>query len=75
MRGGWPSGHVALATAAAAAIGYATDSAAAFVLALFVAALVAQSRVENDAHTIPQVTLGGLLGFLMATLVFQIFFL
>jgi diacylglycerol kinase (ATP) len=74
MRGGWPSGHVALATAAASAIGYATGSASAFVLALFVAGLVAQSRVENGAHSIPQVVLGGVLGFLMATLVFQISF-
>lgn len=75
LRGGWPSGHVALATAAAAAVGYATNSPAAFVLALFIAALVAQSRVESNAHSIPQVVLGALLGFLMATAVFQLFFL
>ena len=75
LRGGWPSGHVALSTAAAAAVGYATSSAAAFVLALFIAALVAQSRVESNVHTIPQVILGGLLGFLIATAVFQLFFL
>ena len=75
LRGGWPSGHVALATAAATGVGYATNSAAAFTLALFIAALVAQSRVESDVHTIPQVVLGALLGFLIATAVFQIFFL
>jgi len=75
MRGGWPSGHVALATAAATAVGYATNSAAAFTVSLFIAALVAQSRVESDAHTIPQVILGAILGFLIATAVFQIFFL
>ncbi len=75
LRGGWPSGHVALATAAAAAVGYATDSAAAFTLALFVAALVAQSRVESETHTIPQVFLGAIIGLLTATAVFQLFFL
>ncbi len=75
LRGGWPSGHVALATAAATAVGYATNSAAAFTVALFIAALVAQSRVESEAHTIPQVVLGAVLGFLIATAVFQIFFL
>lgn len=74
MRGGWPSGHVALATAAATAIGYATGSATAFTLSAFIAALVAQSRVESNVHTIPQVILGALLGFLMATIVFQLFF-
>jgi len=74
MKGGWPSGHVALATAAATAVGYATASAAALILALFVAALVAQSRVESGTHTIPQVALGALLGFLISTAVFQVFF-
>jgi diacylglycerol kinase (ATP) len=73
VRGGWPSGHTALAFAVAAAIGYSLGSAKAMVLALFIAALVAQSRVESGAHTIPQVIAGGLLGFLLATAVFQIF--
>jgi diacylglycerol kinase (ATP) len=73
MSGGWPSGHTAVATAVAAIIGYTTHSAKAMVLALFVAALVAQSRVEADVHTIPQVVMGALLGFLTATAVFQIF--
>ncbi len=73
LRGGWPSGHTALAFAAAAAIGYSVSSAKAMVLALFVAALVAQSRVETDAHTIPQTVAGAVFGFLLATAVFQIF--
>ncbi len=73
MSGGWPSGHTAVATGIAAVIGYTTRSAKAMVLALFIAALVAQSRVEADVHTIPQVVLGALLGFLTATAVFQIF--
>jgi diacylglycerol kinase (ATP) len=73
LRGGWPSGHTALAFAVASAIGYSTNSAKAMVLALFIAALVAQSRVESGAHTIPQTVVGGLIGFLIATAVFQIF--
>lgn len=75
VRGGWPSGHTALATAAASTIAYVTQNAAAAVLALFIAALVAQSRVESEAHTIPQVGLGALLGVLVTTAVFQVFFL
>lgn len=75
LRGGWPSGHVALATAAAAAVGYATQNSAATVLALFIAALVAQSRMENEIHTIPEVLFGALTGLLITTLLFQVFFL
>jgi len=71
--GGWPSGHTATATAVASIIGYTTHSAKIMVLSLFIAALVAQSRVEAEIHTIPQVVLGALLGFLVATAVFQVF--
>jgi diacylglycerol kinase (ATP) len=73
VRGGWPSGHTALAVATATAIGYATQSAKALLLAMFIAALVGQSRVETEAHTIPQTVLGALLGFLLTTAVFQVF--
>lgn len=73
LHGGWPSGHAALAFATAMAIGYSTDSAAATVLALFIALLVAQSRVESEAHTIPQAAAGAALGILLATAAFQIF--
>lgn len=73
LRGGWPSGHTALAFAVATAIGYSVMSAKAMVLGLFVAALVAQSRAETGAHTIPQIIAGGLLGFLLTTAAFQIF--
>ncbi len=73
MRGGWPSGHTALATSLATAIGWTTGSARVFLLSLFIAALVAQSRVENGAHSIPQVVLGGVIGFLLTTAVFQLF--
>jgi len=71
--GGWPSGHTATATAIASIIGYTTQSAKIMVLSLFVAALVGQSRVEAEIHSIPQVILGALLGFLVATAVFQVF--
>lgn len=73
LRGGWPSGHTALATGGAVAVGYTTGSAKALLLSLFMAALVAQSRVESDAHTIPQVVLGAAVGFLISVLVFQLF--
>lgn len=73
LRGGWPSGHTALAFATASAIGYSTNSAKAMVLAMFIAALVGQSRLESEVHTIAQTAAGALLGFLLATAAFQIF--
>jgi len=73
LHGGWPSGHTALAFATASAIGYSTRSATATVLALFIAALVGQSRVESETHTIAQTVAGAVLGFLLATAAFQIF--
>ena len=73
LSGGWPSGHTALAFALASAIFYYVQSAKVAVAALFIAALVGQSRVESGAHTIQQTIVGGLMGFLLATAVFQIF--
>jgi diacylglycerol kinase (ATP) len=73
VRGGWPSGHTAVAVAVATAIGYSTQSAKAMILAMFIAGLVGQSRVESEAHTIAQTVLGALLGFLLTTAVFQVF--
>lgn len=73
LRGGWPSGHTALAFATASAIGYSTNSAKAMVLAMFIAALVGQSRLESEVHTVAQTAAGALLGFLLATAAFQIF--
>jgi diacylglycerol kinase (ATP) len=75
MRGGWPCGHTALATAGASAIAYLTGSAGAAVVAAFLAFLVAQSRVENGAHGVWQVLAGGVLGIIITTLVFQLFWL
>lgn len=74
VHGGWPSGHAALAFGSAVALGYVTGSGSALALALFIAILVAQSRVEGEIHTIPQVILGGMLGMLTVTAVYQVFF-
>jgi diacylglycerol kinase (ATP) len=73
MSGGWPSGHAALAFAAATALAFVTESARATLLALFIAFLVAQSRVEGDFHSVTQTVIGALLGVLLATAVFQLF--
>lgn len=72
MRGGWPSGHVALASGAATAIAFITGSGAAWVIGLFVAGLVAQSRVESEAHTVWQAVWGGIVGIVVTSAVFAL---
>lgn len=74
LEGGWPSGHVAIAFAAATILGFVTWNAGALALGYFVAFLVAQSRVEAEIHTVPQVVLGAVLGIVLVTAVFQVFF-
>ncbi len=74
MQGGWPSGHAALAFGAATVVGFTTGSAGALALAYLIAFLVAQTRVEAQIHTVPQVIVGTLLGIVVVTLVFQLFF-
>jgi diacylglycerol kinase (ATP) len=74
VHGGWPSGHAALAFGSAVVLGYVTGSAGALALGVFIALLVAQSRVEGEIHSVPQVILGALLGTLTVTAVYQVFF-
>jgi len=75
LSGGWPSGHTALAFAVAAAAAYVTQSARTAVFCLFLALLVAQSRVEGEFHSVPQTLAGAFLGMLITTAVFQLFWM
>ena len=74
LEGGWPSGHVAVAFASATIVGFVTFNAGALLLSYFVAFLVAQSRIEAGIHTVWQGVVGALMGSLLVTLVFQLFF-
>jgi diacylglycerol kinase (ATP) len=76
LRGGLPSGH--------AAIGFAIWMAATFVvgdshrflvssLTFISALLVAQTRIESGVHSAAEVAYGGVLGALVALVVFQLF--
>ena len=56
----------------ATAIAYLARNGQVTVLAYAGAALVGQSRVESEAHSIPQVLLGALLGFVITVFVFQV---
>ncbi len=75
LRGGLPSGHAALAFAAWVAVTYLVGSDHRFVvsgLALIMALLVAQTRVESGIHSTLEVAYGGALGALVTLIVFQV---
>jgi diacylglycerol kinase (ATP) len=76
LRGGFPSGHAAIAFAAWMAITLIvlplTHGALVSTLAFLVALLVAQSRVEAGFHSSAEVVAGALLGAGVTILLFQI---
>lgn len=63
IQGGMPSGHSALAFAVFPIILEISDNLALRFLALFLAVLVAQSRIKNKVHTFSEVFYGALVGF------------
>ena len=77
LRGGWPSGHAAIAFAAWMAIAFVTSgtsygtlvAALTFILAL----LVCHTRVEAGVHTTGEVIAGAVVGAGMTLVVFQLF--
>ena len=76
LRGGLPSGHAALAFAGWMAVTYVAGSNERFLvssIALVMAFLVAQTRVESGVHSALEVTYGAVVGALAALVVFQVF--
>jgi diacylglycerol kinase (ATP) len=66
LQGGAVSGHAALAFASATFIALLSRSALLAALALFLAILVTQSRVESGIHSTREVFFGSLLGALVS---------
>ena len=76
LRGGLPSGHAALAFAGWVAATYVVGAEHRFLIssiALLMAFLVAQTRIEAGVHSTVEVAYGGLLGALVTLAVFQLF--
>jgi diacylglycerol kinase (ATP) len=74
LSGGLPSGHAALAFGGFTAITFIVDEqrdVVAFV-ALIMALLVAQTRVEAGIHTVTEVALGAVIGTLVTMILFQV---
>jgi diacylglycerol kinase (ATP) len=76
LRGGIPSGHAAVAFAGWMAATYVAGSDHRFLIssiALIMAFLVAQTRVESGVHSALEVTYGALVGALATLVIFQVF--
>ena len=75
LRGGWPSGHAAVAFAGWMAVTLVLDDTdhrfLVSSLSLIMALLVAQTRIEAGVHSTLEVASGGLLGALVTLVVFQ----
>jgi diacylglycerol kinase (ATP) len=75
--GGMPSGHAAVAFAGWVAASFvAADGrygGLVSVIALLMALLVSQSRVESGTHTVYQVAIGAVIGSLVTVAAFQLF--
>ncbi len=77
LRGGWPSGHAAVAFAGWMAVTLSLDgsdhrflvSSMSFIMAL----LVAQTRVESGVHSTLEVITGATLGAIVSLVIFQVF--
>lgn len=71
-QGGMPSGHTALGASAATTILFISNNSLIAILAFFMAFIIAESRMEAKIHSIYEVLAGGLLGFLVTLLIFQL---
>ena len=74
LRGGLPSGHAALAFGGWVAITFIVEEERVVVsfVALIMALLVAQTRVESGIHTTSEVVLGAVTGTLVSMILFQV---
>ncbi len=72
IQGGMPSGHAAVAFALATAITFISQHTFIATLSMLMALLVCQSRIESKIHSFFEVLVGGILGILIAIILFQI---
>jgi diacylglycerol kinase (ATP) len=74
LSGGLPSGHAALAFGGFTAIAFIVEDQRVVVsfVALIMALLVAQTRVEAGIHSVSEVVLGAVIGTLVTMILFQV---
>jgi diacylglycerol kinase (ATP) len=74
LRGGMPSGHAAIAFSICTIIAFLTNNSIVVALSFLMAFLIARHRVKDAVHTIWEVVAGAVVGVLLTTMVFQIFY-
>ncbi|MCK8815930.1 diacylglycerol kinase [Natroniella sulfidigena] len=72
LQGGMPSGHSAIAFCLMIIISILANNALVATLALLLALLVAQSRVEGQIHSFWEVVCGAVIGLIVGILIFQL---
>lgn len=72
VQGGMPSGHAAVAFSLATSITFITENMFIATLSVLMALLVCQSRIESKIHSFFEVVMGGILGTIIAIILFQI---
>lgn len=73
LHGGMPSGHAGVAFSIATSVAFVDISLLMILLAWFLAALVAQSRVLLGVHNFKEIVVGGMIG-VVTTLIMQLAF-
>ncbi|MBU3110473.1 diacylglycerol kinase [Clostridium lacusfryxellense] len=72
LRGGMPSGHSTIAFSLATTITLLSNEPLIMVLSYFIAAIVAQSRVDSEIHSTLEVVFGAVFGTLLTLLLFKV---
>ncbi|MDP8253526.1 MAG: diacylglycerol kinase [Candidatus Kaelpia aquatica] len=73
LRGGIPSGHAAMSFSIWTIVTLLEANALLSILIFVMAVIIASSRVKEGIHSLWEITLGGLVGFLVTLTIFQIF--
>lgn len=73
LKGGIVSGHTALAASSVLIIWFLTRSLIAFSLAIILAFLTAQSRLESGTHSFKEILMGAILGIIITFIIFYYF--
>ena len=73
LKGGMPSGHSAIAFSIATTIALITGQLAVVILSYLMSFIVAQGRVDSEAHSITEVIFGAVFGILITVFLFIIF--
>ncbi|MCD5414009.1 MAG: diacylglycerol kinase [Clostridiales bacterium] len=73
FRGGMPSGHASVSFSLATSIAFVSGDAFITTMAVLMALLVSQSRIETKIHSLLEVIVGGILGILITIILFRLF--